>query len=138
METIIDSSGSPGHFVYGRPTLIADESKEAFYSTNITFNSKIHNITTKNKAESLYQALEIFLEQQLSYENFISKSCFPSFSPKTKHSKYQMRKLEELYFFERYFAANCNEFCKTFSICDLYYDFQKHVLKMQNIRTLSF
>ena len=25
-----------------------------------------------------------------------------------------MRKLEELYFFERYFAANCNEFCRNF------------------------
>lgn len=114
MEAFIDSYGSAGQFAYGRPALIADESKEAFYSTNINFNSQIHNITTKNKAESLYQALEIFLEQQPSYENLISKSCFPSFSQETKQSKYQMRKLEELYFFERYFAANCIEFCRNF------------------------
>lgn len=109
LETVIDSLGS-GKFVYARPSLVADETKEAFYSTDITINSLVQNITSKNKAESLYQALELFLGLQPFYQNFIKKSCFPSFSQETKQSKCQMRKLEELYFFERYFAANCNNF----------------------------
>ena len=82
--------------MYARPTLVADDTKEAFYSTDITINSHVQNITSKNKAESLYQALETFLGLQPFYENFIKKTCFPSFSQETKQSKYQMRKLEEL------------------------------------------
>ena len=109
LETVIDSLGED-KFVYTRPKVVADETKEAFYSTDITINSQVQNITSKNKAESLYKALEIFLGSQPFYDNFITKFCFPSYSQETKQSKYQMKKLEDLYFFERYFAANCNNF----------------------------
>ena len=50
------------------------------------------------------------MTEQPTYENFIQNFCFPSFSHETKQSKYQLRKLEELYFFERYLAANCKSF----------------------------
>ena len=109
LETVIESLGS-GEFIYRRPTLASDETKEAFFTTNITTNSSIQCITSKNKAESLHQALELFLGVQPSYENFVQQMCFPSFSHETKQSKHQMRKLEEFYFFERYFAANCKSF----------------------------
>ena len=112
MENVIDSLGS-SEAVYARPTLVAEDTKEAFYSTNITINSSSQNIASKNKAESLQQALEIFLGVPPSYESFVKKWCFPSFSHETKQSKYQLRKLEELYFFERYFSANCKSFFST-------------------------
>ena len=109
LETVIKSLGS-GELIYRRPTLVSDETKEAFFTTNITTNSSIQCITSKNKAESLHQTLEAFLGVQPSYENFVQPSCFPSFSHETKQSKHQLRKLEEFYFFERYFAANCKSF----------------------------
>ena len=109
LETVIKSLGS-GELIYRRPTLVSDETKEAYFTTNITTNSSIQCITSKNKAESLHQTLEAFLGVQPSYENFVQPSCFPSFSHETKQSKHQLRKLEEFYFFERYFAANCKSF----------------------------
>ena len=109
METVVESLGSD-EFLYRRPSHVADESKESFYSTNITVSSSIQNITSKNKAESLYQSLETFLGAQPSYDNFVKQLCFPSFSHETKLSKHHLRKLEELYFFERYFSANCKKF----------------------------
>ena len=97
--------------MYGRPNLADDaESKESFFTTNITVNSISQIITSKNKAESIHQSLELFLTEPPTYENFIQNFCFPSFSLETKQSKHQLKKLEELYFFERYFAANCKEF----------------------------
>ena len=110
MESVINSIES-GKCRYGRPNLAADEeSKESFFTTNLTVHSLPQIITSKNKAESIHQALELFLGDSPAYENFIQNFCFPSFSNETKQSKYQLRKLEELYFFERYFAANCKTF----------------------------
>ena len=109
MEAVI-SHAETHEAVYVRPAIVADDSKEAFYSTNVTINGSTQNITSKNQAESIHQALELFLGAPPSYENFVKKFCFPSFSQETKQSKYQLRKLEELYFFERYFAANCKAF----------------------------
>ena len=110
LETVVQSL-EPGKFKYGRPDLEADEeSKESFFTANLTVNSLTQKITSKNKAESIHHALELFLKEPPSYENFIQEFCFPSFSNETKQSKYQLKKLEELYFFERYFAANCKDF----------------------------
>ena len=109
LETVIKSLGS-GDLIYKRPTLVSDETKEAFFTTNITANSSLQCIPSKNKAESLHQALEVFLGMHPSYENFVQPLCFPSFSHETKKSKHQFRNLEEFYFFERYFAANCKSF----------------------------
>ena len=101
LETVIESES--GEFVYRRPELVSDECNEAFFTSSITNNSSIQTITSKNKAESLHQALEILLGAQPSYEIFVQSFCFPSFSSKTMQSKHQMRKLDEFYFFERYF-----------------------------------
>ena len=110
LETVINSLES-GKFRYDRPDLEADkESKESFVTSNITVNSLPQKITSKTKAESIHHALELFLKEPPSYENFIQNFCFPSFSNETKQSKYHQKKLEELYFFERYFAAHCKNF----------------------------
>merc|ERR1719414_969469 len=76
LETVINSLES-GKFRYDRPDLEADEeSKESFFTSNITVNSLPQKITSKTKAESIHHALELFLKEPPSYENFIQISVF--------------------------------------------------------------